>query len=948
VLLLQETHVRDEEQLNNRCRLPGYSLAGATFHDKYGLATYVKDEVQWTPRSALDGDVYVVRTIVEGIVISNIYKPPNAAWPTPPLPAPSHPAILIGDFNSHHTTWGYNVSDKNGEDLTQWAELNDLHLVHDAKQKGTFHSARWNRDYNPDLCFVTRNGEGKPISAVRKVLGNFPHSQHRPVVFTIGLYIQRITSIPKNRWNFSKANWVDFSRSADDTLRWFTPTVDNYERFVGAVIGAAKKYIPRGHRASYIPGWTAECEELYARYQLSRNQQDADTLINLIDRSRKEKWAQLVENTNFQHSSRKAWRLLRRLGSDGEPSNQKKNISPNQIANHIVETSRAPADKQFSKSVRRKFLQAKKASPNQSAHATPFTRMEMDVAISKIKPGKAAGVDEIFPEFIKNSGERTREWLRLMFNNILNTGRLPNLFKKSKVIAILKPGKPGDRPEGYRPISLLCVCYKLLERLIYNRIAPIIESVIPIEQAGFRPERGCVDQITALTTYIENGFQNKQKTVTVFVDLSAAYDTVWRVGLLSKFIQVIPCRTLSHLLNEMLSDRLFTVHLGNSHSSQRRLNNGLPQGSVLAPILFNLYTSDLPDTVSRKFIYADDIAVATQHTDFRAAENVLTEDLRSITTYLRQWRLKPNAQKTIVTCFHLSNKLANHQPHVEFDGRILEMDQTPKYLGVTLDTQLTYRKHIENTKAKIKTRNNIIHKLAGSTWGASAPTLRTSALALVYSAAEYAAPVWANSSHTHKVDAELNNTMRLITGAVRSTPTEWLPVLSNIPPPPIRRLQATNREWVKYRRNQSLPLHRDVPIPFNPRLPSRRPAHATASHLMEEDFNGQLQWGEEWRDSNRDTRGLMQEVGLPVPGFDLPRRQWVALNRIRTGHGRCGQMLHRRQIRASPACDCGEPMQSIQHIAETCPLRAFPGTYSDLHNATPNALQWLDSLDIAL
>jgi len=170
--------------------------------------------------------------------------------------------------------------------------------------------------------------------------------------------------------------------------------------------------------------------------------------------------------------------------------------------------------------------------------------------------------------------------------------------------------------KSYKPISLLSTCYKLLERLIYNRISEEIDKIISQEQAGFRPHRNCCDQVLALTTHIENGYNNKQKTAVAFIDLSSAYDTVWRKGLLSKFLDVFPCKTLYTLLNNMLSNRKIIVYIGEGKSKMRLLNNGLPQSSVLAPLLFNLYTKDLSLTSSRKFIYADDIAFASQSNVF--------------------------------------------------------------------------------------------------------------------------------------------------------------------------------------------------------------------------------------------------------------------------------------------------------------------------------------------
>lgn len=103
-------------------------------------------------------------------------------------------------------------------------------------------------------------------------------------------------------------------------------------------------------------------------------------------------------------------------------------------------------------------------------------------------------------------GPLAKFWILHLFNNILSFNSLPKLFKKTKVIAILKPGKDGSDAAHYRPISLLCVPFKLLERLILNRIQDRIDTILPKTQAGFRQNRGCAEQVLALTTHIEKGF----------------------------------------------------------------------------------------------------------------------------------------------------------------------------------------------------------------------------------------------------------------------------------------------------------------------------------------------------------------------------------------------------------------------------------------------------------
>lgn len=853
--------------------------------------------------------------------------------------------IIAGDFNSHHTMWGYTSTNQDGDKLVEWMEAQNLYLIHDSKQRGSFHSARWKKDTNPDLCFVTTDqGGGPAIQMQRRILTNFPKSQHRPALIETGFKIPQVESLAKPRWNFNKARWKDFTRTLDDSVRWIPPTIENYERFTKLVISTAGKNIPRGYRKIYVPGWNKTCEELYQEYKEKEDNETAKRLMESLDSSRRERWMQMVEKMNFQKTSRKAWNLLRKLSGD-KTIIKEPEVGPNQIANQIIRTSNAPnRDKNFSKEVRTKRNMLKKKAEERSKYAAPIEEEEITAAIRSLKTGKAAGKDKIYPEFVKHFGKNAKRWILRLFNNILETGKLPNLFKTSRIIAIPKPGKDHSKAENYRPITLLSVLYKTLERIIYNRIKFIIDDNIPVEQAGFRTSRSCVDQINALTTYIEHGFQENKKTAVAFIDLSAAYDTVWRTGLLTKFLEVIPCRTLYRLLNEMISNRRFTVSLGGKESRLRTLNNGLPQGSVLAPILFNLYTSDLPPTASRKFMYADDLALATQNNKMQIIEEQLEEDLDTLKEYFEQQRLLLNKNKTVVSAFHLTSQLAKSKLNIRTGNQKLQHEDTPKYLGVTLDRQLTYRKHIENTAAKVRTRNNIIHKLAGTTWGAPTATLRTSALALVYSAAEYAAPVWLNSAHTRKIDVELNATMRIITGTVRSTPTAWLPVLSNIMPPELRRKEAAAKEWSKYERNEALPIHNDTGV--GERLKSRKPAYKTARELITQKFDGNQAWRQTWSEDNPDIKGIIQEPNIKPKGFDLPRRTWATLNRFRTQQGRCKKMLKRWGFTNEAWCDCGEEEQSMEHILEKCQKRALEGGWNEIAELSDRAVEWLGKLDI--
>ena len=142
-------------------------------------------------------------------------------------------------------------------------------------------------------------------------------------------------------------------------------------------------------------------------------------------------------------------------------------------------------------------------------------------------------------------------------------------------------------PNSYRSISLLCHTYTLFERLILTRIAPTIEQYLIKEQAGFRPGKSCTSQLLNLPQHIEDGYQESIITGTYFVDLSAAYDTVNQRLLIQKLFNIT-----QDVNQNLLSNKRLYGELNNERSRWRLQSNGLPQGSVLSPTLFNIYTND--------------------------------------------------------------------------------------------------------------------------------------------------------------------------------------------------------------------------------------------------------------------------------------------------------------------------------------------------------------------
>ena len=548
----------------------------------------------------------------------------------------------------------------------------------------------------------------------------------------------------------------------------------------------------------------------------------------------------------------------------------------------------------------------------------PFTLRELEEAISHLKIGKAAGLDGITTEVIKHFGPRTRAWLLDLMNSCAVSYSIPKAWRKARVVALLKPGKDPNLKKSYRPISLLCILYKLYQRLIMARIAPTVEEQMSPDQAGFRPGRSCCDQLLNLTQYIEDGFEKKQVTGAVFVDLTAAYDTVNHRILLLKVARITKNTKIVRILQSLLKDRTFYVEMDGQKSRWRSQKNGLPQGSVLAPTLFNIYTNDQPEFDQiRRFIYADDLCLATQSTDFKVIERRLTEALKALTAYYRRNSLNANPSKTQVCAFHLNNHKANRKLDIWWNDEKLENNCFPVYLGVTLDRTLSFAQHAKNVKAKIATRNNLLGKLANSSWGANPETLRTTALALSYSAAEYCCPVWARSSHASKIDPELNKACRTISGTLKATPLPAVYRLAGIAPPQIRR--DTNTRIQKHKQEVD-PRHAlyNYEAPKR-RLKSRRSFMTTESLDPNVSANYRLDQWRQWDSLQPDEAIQDPREQLPT-GTSLSRRDWVTLNRARAKVGRTGKNLLKWGLADTSECPCGNPVQTMEHILRDCKL----------------------------
>ncbi|GFS85013.1 RNA-directed DNA polymerase from mobile element jockey [Trichonephila clavipes] len=337
------------------------------------------------------------------------------------------------------------------------------------------------------------------------------------------------------------------------------------------------------------------------------------------------------------------------------------------------------------------------------------------------------GPDVIFGRMVQRFGNLAKKELLEIFNLSWATGKLPKIWKLSTVIPILKPNKNASECKNYRPISLTSTLCKLMERVIQRRLMNwLIENKkLHFYQTAFRTHHSTTDQLFYLNQSIIDGFQEKphKKTLAVFLDISAAFDRVWRQKLVHT-IQGTGINGKALLwINDFLRGRKFSVRFNGALSESRRMWAGVPQGSVLSPLLFLIFMNTIhhhihPDT--NIACYADDIAVWHSRNDITESEKALNTTLKGIAEWAENLKLTINADKTNYCIFSTDRRhRSSFNANIKIQNSQIKKVDLPTYLGVTLDPELRFSKHIEQTTNKALGKLNILRKLCGTSWGSN-------------------------------------------------------------------------------------------------------------------------------------------------------------------------------------------------------------------------------------
>ena len=248
-----------------RPKIPGMTLIAERPHIKYGSAILIRSDMKVKGVSVWEQvNVEMISIEMPGVVVHSVYKPPNEMFVLPALGHGNLPHIVIGDFNSHSTTWGYTNTDDNGEAVEQWSDSCNLTLIHNAKLSKSLNSGIWKRGYDPDIIFVS---ESIANMCGKSVMEPIPHTQHRLICTRANPVVVAHPTPFRRRFNLRKADWDSYSTELDKLIEDVEPIPENYDGFVDKVRVASRKYITRGCRTNHIPGLSEESKSLYEEYK---------------------------------------------------------------------------------------------------------------------------------------------------------------------------------------------------------------------------------------------------------------------------------------------------------------------------------------------------------------------------------------------------------------------------------------------------------------------------------------------------------------------------------------------------------------------------------------------------------------------------------------------------------------------------------------------------------
>ena len=577
---------------------------------------------------------------------------------------------------------------------------------------------------------------------------------------------------------------------------------------------------------------------------------------------------------------------------------------------------------------------------------------------------KACGYDGIGNKIIKLCSQGFHVYFTYFINLSLSLGQYPSAWKLANVIPLFKNDNPQHKV-NYRPVSLLASFSKICERVVFFHLYNFLMETgfLYKFQSGFRPGDSTINQLIFLVHKIYEALEDGKEVQVVFLDISKAFDKVWHAGLLRKLEALGVQSPLLQWFESYLCNRKQRVVIEGQCSDWRTITSGVPQGSVLGPLLFLIYINDITDDLaSLPLIYADDTTLLEIVDDPVVSAGRLNSDLHKISVWADKWLVTMNPVKSRNVIFSLKRNKQVHPP-LFLGSNIVKDVESHTHLGLTLQSSMSWRKHIVWVFEKASKQLNMLKFVRFKVDRSILTSLYKS---LIRPLMEYGDVIWNNcyDCDSALLDGVQYEAARLVTGAIKGTSSARLykelawESLSN------RRKLHLLCQFYKIVKNLA-PYYLSEMLPklsserTNYRLRSREnfTQFSCRTSRFQKSFFPSAITG--WNSLDIDVRN---SISLPtfkaklrstlfphsynkLFDFSLSRRASIDHTRLRLGFSCLREYLFKINRCVSPFCECSLDSESVKHFFLFCPRYAAQRNVLFTSAATILGETWSSSSD---
>ena len=760
IICLTETWL-DYRTTDDTLALKGYNLyrRDRTGDNHGGICVFAKRNIFTRRRNDLElPDVECiwieVSTRQRKILIGTFYRPPNSS---PAILSSIEDSIgLAYDTNAQNIliTGDFNLdiakqsSNKKVSDICQHYNLNQLITapIHYTETSSS----------TIDL-FLTSNKDNVLLSGVGEPFLDQNVRYHCPIYCVFNLDKTTSPVYKRHIWLYDRGDYQSLSYELSET-DW-----DSLKNRDEQLTKLASKHIPNKtiKVRKTDPVWLnnnikrlmRKRKRLYDKYRKTNNiatfehyKHVRNKVTSEIRKSKKtetDKLAEKLENNN--NGPRDWWKTLKNfIKPDHESS-----IPPLTKDDNIYSHEEDKANLLNEHFTEQTILDESNASLPPSQNIPPHTlesilisEEEVESTLKSLKTGKAARSDSINNRLLKETAHSLSSPLSDLFNYSLSSGVVPNRWKEANETPIYKKNDPSD-VSNYRPISLLSSICKVLEKIIHKHVFNFFRDhkIITSLQSGFVPGDSTVNQLVDIYNTFCKALDEGKEVRAVFCDISKAFDRVWHKGLLYKLNSVGITGSLLQWFKDYLNDRKQRVVLPGANSNWSFVKAGVPQGSILGPLLFLLYINDIVESINSSIrLFADDTSLYIIVDSPIEAANKLNSDLQKVHDWATQWLVTFNPLKSEAIIFSRKRAKPYHPPVLMENQPIIEVS-SHKHLGIIFSNDCTWHEHLENVKAKAWKRINIMRKLK---FKLDRKSLQTIYFSFIRPLLEYANVVWDN------------------------------------------------------------------------------------------------------------------------------------------------------------------------------------------------------------